>query len=885
MFKFLLKFFGDPNERALKAFRTTVNKINSLEWSFEQFQNEELPGKTIEFRDRFERGESLESLLPEAFALVRESAKRTIGQRHYDTQLLGGIALHHGKVTEMATGEGKTLVATLPVYLNAITGLGVHLVTVNDYLAKRDAQWMGPIYHLLGLSIGCLQHESAYLFDPETEASGPTMAFLKYSNRRLAYEADITYGTNNEFGFDYLRDNMVVDSSYMVQRKLNFAIVDEVDNILIDEARTPLIISGPAEEPTKLYQTVARLAKELDSGRDYALDEKMRSVSLTDDGISRVEQFFKISNLYSSENTVLTHYIDNALKAKVLFECDKEYVIQDRQIIIVDEFTGRLMPGRRFSEGLHQAIEAKEGVEVRRESITYATITLQNYFRMYQKLSGMTGTAATEAEELWKIYKLDVLLIPTNMPMIRKDLQDVVYKTENSKYKAVAERVAELHKQGCPVLVGTTSIEKSQLLGEVLKRRGVRHELLNAKFHEREASIVAQAGRIGAVTVATNMAGRGTDIVLGGTKEDRSSIDWQEEHNKVVELGGLHILGMERHEARRIDNQLRGRTGRQGDPGNSRFYVSLEDELMRRFGGDRIKGVMDRLGIEEDIPIENILVNKAVESSQIKVEAQNFDIRKHLVEYDDVANRQREVIYEERRKILEGTELKANIEEMIGEEIRQIVSAHTSANSRSDWDFSALHSELLTVMPLPAHLSEEYITELDPSECQEELGEYASTLYTGLEANFGLDQMRDMERLVMLRVIDLHWVEHLTAMQNLREGIGLHAYGQRDPLVMYKKEAHEMFGNMHMAIQRDIVRSISYSNSVANTGASSPDNSRTVNSANFRRDSASATSRTYNKMTPESAYQSQSRVEKVSRNTKCPCGSGKKYKRCHGVLV
>ena len=886
MFNPLLKLIGDSNERALKKFRPMVDRVNALEPSVESLSDEALRGKTAEFRSRLEQGEGLDDLLPEAFAVVREAAKRTIGQRHYDTQLLVGVVLHQGKVTEMATGEGKTLVATLPIYLNALTGQGTHLVTVNDYLAKRDAQWMGPIYHLLGLSVGCLQHESAYLYDPEEKHESPSLQSLQPVGRREAYQADITYGTNNEFGFDYLRDNMVADFSQMAQRKLHFAIVDEVDNILIDEARTPLIISGPAQEPTKLYQTTARLAVRLSPEEDYVLDEKMRSASLTEVGISKMEQWLNVSNLYAPENTGLTHYVDNALKAAVLFERDKEYVVQDGEVVIVDEFTGRLMPGRRFSEGLHQAIEAKEGVEVRRESITYATITLQNYFRLYGKLAGMTGTAATEAEELWKIYKLDVLVIPTNRPLNRKNFSDMVYKTERAKYKAAAEEIAKLHEQGRPVLVGTTSIENSQRLGEILKRQGVPHEILNAKFHEKEATIIAQAGRVGAVTVATNMAGRGTDIVLGGNPEGRPSQEWQEEHGKVVALGGLHILGTERHEARRIDNQLRGRAGRQGDPGSSRFFVSLEDDLMRRFGGDRIKGVMDRLGMDEDMPIENVLVNKAIQSSQVKVEGHNFDIRKHLVEYDDVANLHRDVNYGERRKILSGADLKSNTLDMIHQEFEQMVAAHTSATARSDWTLDVLHAELLTIMPIPPELSEERLYEMEPEELQEALIEHADALYEERELQFGAEQMRVVERAVMLRVIDMHWVEHLTAMQNLREGIGLHAYGQRDPLVMYKMEAHHIFGNLQTAIQHDIVRTVFHvapaASGAAPAGAAAGSGARPGRGTPVA--AATKPSVMANAVGNRNVEGANS-GSKVGRNDPCPCGSGKKYKRCHGVAA
>ena len=644
--------------------------VNELEPSFERLSDADLRAKTSELRGRLGEREDLDDILPEAFAAVREAAKRTLGQRHFDVQLIGGAVLHEGKIAEMKTGEGKTLVATLPAYLNALSGKGVHVVTVNDYLARRDAQWMGAVYDMLGLAVGTLQHESAYLYDAGGGGS-KGMEQLRSASRRDAYRADITYGTNNEFGFDYLRDNMVIDLSQRVQRRLAFGIVDEVDNILIDEARTPLIISGPAQETGKEYKQFSSIPRSLRLTEDYTVDEKHKAVSLTGEGVNKIEKLLRVDNLYAPENVRLVHFIENALKAEVLYTRDEEYVVRDGEVLIVDEFTGRLMPGRRYSDGLHQALEAKEHLKVQRESVTYATITLQNYFRMYAKLAGMTGTAATEAEEFWKIYKLDVMEVPTNLPMTRADFTDYIYKDEPSKYEAVVREIEEKHREGRPVLVGTTDITKSELLSEKLKRQGVPHEVLNAKQHESEAGIVAQAGRPGAVTVATNMAGRGTDIILGGNPEamEVSNEEWETGNRRVIEQGGLHIIGTERHEARRIDNQLRGRAGRQGDPGSSRFFVAVDDELMRRFGGDKIKSVMDWAGLDEDTPIENRMVGKSVENAQVKVEAYHFDIRKHLVDYDDVVNTHRDVIYKERDKVLHGGDLRDNIRSMADKEL------------------------------------------------------------------------------------------------------------------------------------------------------------------------------------------------------------------------
>ena len=870
------------DEGEINKFRSLVEGINDLEPEFEKLSAGELEQTTPELKDLISQGKSLDHLLPEAFAAVREASKRTVGMRHYDVQLMGGIVLHQGKIAEMKTGEGKTLVATLPLYLNALEGKGSHLVTVNDYLAKRDAQWMGPIFNSLGLSVASLQHDASYLFDPAYGGDSPALKHLRPISRREAYRADITYGTNNEFGFDYLRDNMVVSADMMVQRELHYAIVDEVDNILIDEARTPLIISGPARQSTKLYNSMAKMVPRLIREEDYVFEEKERTVVLTEDGISKVEKLLNINNLYDPENYALTHYVENALRAQVAYQRDTDYVVQNGEVIIVDEFTGRLMPGRRYSEGLHQAIEAKENIQVRQESLTYATVTLQNYFRMYSKLAGMTGTAATEGEEFWKIYKLDVVAIPTHRPMVREDHTDLVYKSEKGKFKAATDAIEELYKEQRPVLVGTTSIEVSEKLSDTLKRRGISHQVLNAKQHEKEASIVAQAGRLGAVTVATNMAGRGTDIVLGGSPEGRDPDEWQEEHDKVVELGGLFILGTERHEARRIDNQLRGRAGRQGDPGVTRFYVSLEDELMRKFGGDRIKKVMEWAGLEEDAPIQSRMVSKAIESSQVKVEATNFDIRKHLVQYDDVANAHRNVIYGDRHKALSEADLKDNIQEMIHRELDSVVATNTSGRDRDSWSLDAMEAELLTIMPLPNDLRLESLEEMEPVEMLDALEECADAIYEEREAQVGSEQMRALERAVMLRIIDSHWVEHLTAMQNLRQGIGLQAYGQRDPLVMYKKEAHQQFDDLLGRIQHDIVHTIYHMVPVQN-GASG--GSRRGRAAQAKTVASKASVMAGVLGMPQSAAGVANGARKVGRNDSCPCGSGKKYKRCHGAAV
>lgn len=771
----LKKIFGDPNEKEIKNIRVIVDKINSLEKDMQSLSSANLAAKTAEFKVRLQKGETLDDILPEAFAVVREASKRVAGMRHYDVQMIGGVVLHRGKIAEMRTGEGKTLVATLPVYLNALTGKGVHVVTVNDYLARRDSEDMGRIYKFLGLSVGLIVHD------------------MDFPARKAAYAADVTYGTNNEFGFDYLRDNMVTDESNMVQRELNYCIVDEVDSILIDEARTPLIISGPGEKSTDLYKVLAAVVAKMVEGEDYTVDEKQKQVAPTEKGIAKAEKMLGIENLYDNEHGVdYSHQIMCALKAKALMHRDRDYVVKDGQVIIVDEFTGRLMFGRRFSEGLHQAIEAKEGVKVERESQTLATITFQNYFRMYNKLSGMTGTAKTEEQEFMKIYNLPVVVVPTNKPLIRIDYPDVIYRTRLAKYKAAANEIEECHKSGRPVLVGTTSIAQSEELSAMLKRRGIPHNVLNAKFHEKEAEIISQAGQYGAVTIATNMAGRGTDITLG---------------EGVPELGGLHIIGTERHESRRIDNQLRGRCARQGDPGSSKFFLSLEDDLMRLFGSDNIAGIMDKLGMDDDEPIEHSLVTKSIENAQKKVEARNFSIRKHVLEYDDIMNQQREVIYAQRKKILHQDNLRGNIKEMVDKVVDRTMAMYAPPEVYSeDWDLKALIAYAEDFYAPRGLLTVEYLQNLSREELEEYLHKVADETYQAREDAIGSELMRELENLVMLKVVDNHWMEHLDAMDMLREGVGLRAYGQKDPLVEYKFEAYDMFEAMIDAIQDDVVR-------------------------------------------------------------------------------
>ena len=830
--------FGDPNKKELKVCQGYVDKINALEPEISGLSDARLRAKTDEFRLRLTKGETLDDLLPEAFAVVREAAKRVMGLRHFDVQLMGGCILHRGKIAEMRTGEGKTLVATLPAYLNALEGKGVHVVTVNDYLARRDSEDMGRVYRFLGLSVGLITHE------------------MDYPARKAAYAADITYGTNNEFGFDYLRDNMVISLDQMVQRPLHYAIVDEVDSILIDEARTPLIISGPGAQSTSLYQVMADVAAKLKEGEDYTVDEKQKTVAPTETGIAKTEKLLGVSNMYDGENGVdYSHQLMAALKAKALMHRDRDYVVKDGEVIIVDEFTGRLMFGRRYSEGLHQAIEAKEHVKVERESQTLATITFQNYFRMYDKLSGMTGTAKTEEQEFQKIYGLDVVVVPTNKPNIRIDYPDVIYKTRCAKYRAVANAIEELHKKGRPVLVGTTSIQQSEELSELLKKRGIEHNVLNAKFHEKEAEIVADAGQMGAVTIATNMAGRGTDIVLG---------------DGVAELGGLHIIGTERHESRRIDNQLRGRCARQGDPGSTRFYLSLEDDLMRLFGSDNISGIMDKLGMEEDEPIEHKIVTRSIESAQKKVEARNFEIRKQVLEYDDVMNQQREVIYDQRRQILEKADLKETVLDMASHIVDRSMDMYAPKEAYSeDWDVKSLISYAEEFYAPAGFLKEEKLQEMSRDELETFLHKVAVDYYNAREENNTAPIMRELENLVMLKVVDSHWMEHLDAMDALREGIGLRAYGQRDPLVEYKFEAYEMFEAMKEAIVDDVVRYMYRVNVVTQPVVEDHLSEASTNNPNV--DGSTET--------PKEPVRNDSTV---GRNDPCPCGSGKKYKNCCG---
>ena len=893
MLKWVTGILGDSNEKELRQLQPFVEEINKLEPEIEALSDDQLRAKTDEFRSRLASGETLDDLLPEAFAAVREASRRKTGLRHFDVQLTGGVVLHQGKIAEMKTGEGKTLVATLALYLNALAGEGAHLVTVNDYLAKRDAQWMGPIYVALGLTVGILQHDASFRYSTEQVSDTENMEHLTECTRREAYQADITYGTNHEFGFDYLRDNMKVDLNRGVHRNLYYAIVDEVDNILIDEARTPLIISGPSPESTQTYSTFARLVPRLQQELDYTIDEKARSISPTEVGIAKVEQGLGIDNLYSPENYRLTRYLEAALKAHALYRRDREYVVKEGEVVIVDEFTGRLMPGRRWSDGLHQAVEAKEGVKVQQESLTYATITLQNYFRLYNKLAGMTGTAVTEAEEFFKIYKLDVIVAPTNLPMVREDTTDLIYRNERAKFDAVVEEIEEMHERQRPVLVGTVSIEKSEYVSEKLKRKGIPHQVLNAKYHEKESGIIAEAGRLGAVTIATNMAGRGTDIVLGGkTGGDRSEGDWQREHDEVVEAGGLHIIGTERHEARRIDNQLRGRSGRQGDPGSSRFFVSLEDDIMRRFAPEWLGNMLGKLGMDEDMPIESNMVSKAIESSQTKVEGHNFDIRKHLVDYDDVMNTHRDVIYQERAKTLEGADLKSNILDMVHEEITEVVELHAPEHYEEQRDPETLLAEVGAIVKLPSSFNVPTFEELGQEEILEKLLTHADEAYESREQEIGSEKMRTLERLLMLRTIDSLWVEHLTAVDEMRQGIGLRAYGQSDPLVAYKREAHDMWGQLLANIRRQITRSIYHvelgqpgqpgraapTRRLAPAAAATGSGERVAAAAGVAAGQAGAAGAATQ---PVAA----GKARKIGRNQPCPCGSGKKYKKCHGMAA
>ncbi len=909
----LKKLFGTSSEKELRAIKPIVDKIEALDGEYSKLTDEQLKAKTPEFKQRIANGESLDDILPEAFAACREAAWRVLGMKPYRVQLIGGIILHQGRIAEMKTGEGKTLVATLPAYLNALAGEGVHIVTVNDYLAKRDSEWMGKVYRFLGLTVGLVIHD------------------IQPKDRKASYAADITYGTNNEFGFDYLRDNMAIYATEMVQRGHAFAIVDEVDSILIDEARTPLIISGQGDKSTQLYTVVDAFVAKLKGQRvasvdtkeeedpdldaDYVVDEKARTVTLTARGIAKAEQQFQVDNLADPENTTLSHHINQAIRARGLMRRDIDYVVKDGEVIIVDEFTGRLMYGRRYSEGLHQAIEAKEGVTVARESKTLATITFQNYFRLYDKLSGMTGTAMTEEEEFGTIYSLDIVEIPTNKPVQRVDHPDVVYKTEAGKFRAIVNQIEECHKKGQPVLVGTISIEKSEELSAMLKKRGIKHNVLNAKFHEKEAEIVAQAGKLGAVTVATNMAGRGTDIMLGGNAEylakaelrkaglsdeliaestgyadtDNEEIlnarkmfaeaeakykdEIKAEADQVRAAGGLFILGTERHESRRIDNQLRGRAGRQGDPGESRFYLSLEDDIMRLFGSERVMGMMEKLGVDEDTPIDAKILSNAIENAQKQVESRNFQTRKTVLEYDDVMNTQRKVIYEQRRKVLDGENLKESVQAMLSTVISTEVQAHMGELKHMDaenWREVCAQFRGLFLRPDEFKFTDEELQQYDAQALTDLLQERASDIYARKEAELGEPLMRELERVMMLRVVDEYWMDNIDAMQELRQGIGLRAYGQNDPVVAYKKEGYEMFESMIAAIQAETIRRIFLAR--VQVGATTVKRERVA------------------KVTGESAgsdgtvkKQPVKKGQKVGRNDPCPCGSGKKYKKCCGM--
>ena len=842
MFGILKRFLGDNNDKEVKRLRAKVDEINGFEEGLQNLSDSSLARYTDKFRDRLAEGETLEDILPEAFAVVREASRRILGMRHFDVQMMGGICLHEGKIAEMRTGEGKTLVATLPTYLNALTGKGVHIVTVNDYLAKRDSIEMGRLYNFLGLSVGLVRHD------------------MDFPERKYAYSCDITFGTNNEFGFDYLRDNMVVDMKQMVQRELNYAIVDEVDSILVDEARTPLIISGPGTKPTETYVRMAKAVNVLQEGVDYTVDEKAKTVAPADTAIPKIEKALGIKNMYDPENMEMSHCFMAALRAKALMKRDRDYVVKDGEIIIVDEFTGRLMQGRRYSDGLHQAIEAKEGLEVQRESQTLASITFQNYFRMYNKLSGMTGTAKTEEDEFLKIYKLPVIVIPTNRPIARIDHPDVIYKTKRAKYKAVANDVEAIHQKGQPVLIGTTSITQSEELSRILSQRNIPHNVLNAKFHEQEAEIIADAGQKSAVTIATNMAGRGTDIKLG---------------EGVPELGGLFIVGTERHESRRIDNQLRGRAGRQGDPGESRFYLSLEDDLLRLFGSDNIAHIMDRLGMGEDDPIEHKLITRSIENAQKKVEGRNFDMRKHVLEYDDVMNQQREVIYGERRKVLLGDNLREHILGMLGGIIEAQMNQY--ANEKlypEEWSLENLITDAEGIYAPKGRMKLEKLEDMSRDELQDFLNQVAEESYTQREQLFGEDNMRELEKIIMLRVVDNRWMEHLDRMDMLREGIGLLAYGQRQPLVEYKIRGHEMFNQMIASIQNDIASLIFRVNIITR------EQQEAMERENQQRMAAAKAN--HGDDFQENVKQPVKNGEKIGRNDPCPCGSGKKYKNCCG---
>ena len=886
------KIIGSKNDRELKRLSPVVTRINALEPEIAALADDQLRNKTFEFKERLGRGETLDSILPEAFAVCREAGKRTLGMRHFDVQLIGGMVLHQGKIAEMKTGEGKTLVATLPAYLNALTGRGVHIVTVNDYLARRDSEWMGQIYRFLGLTVGVIVHG------------------IEDDERREAYYSDITYGTNNEFGFDYLRDNMKFALEDYVQRDYHFSIVDEVDSILIDEARTPLIISGPTEDSTDKYYIIDRIIPSLKKGEvkdveantlsgkrkeytgDFTIDEKARSATLTEEGVLKVEKLLKIDNLYDPGNMETLHHVQQALRAHALFKRDVDYVVKEGEVLIVDEFTGRLMPGRRWSDGLHQAIEAKEGVDIENENQTLATITFQNYFRMFEKLAGMTGTADTEAEEFNKIYKLEVMVIPTNRLLLRPDFPDVIYKTEKEKFNAVIDEIKELHTKGQPVLVGTISIEKSEVLSELLKKQGVPHFVLNAKQHEREAEIVAQAGRKGMVTIATNMAGRGTDIILGGNPEgqakqwqkgnpeapeeeyrqvlEKLKEHWLAEHDEVISLGGLHILGTERHESRRIDNQLRGRSGRQGDPGSSRFYLSLQDDLLRIFGSDRVAKIMDMLKIEEGEAITHTLITKSIENAQKKVEAHNFDIRKHLIEYDDVMNKQREVIYTQRREILGGEDLRGSFMEMMDETVEDLVETYAIDKiSAREWDWQGIGESVYLSFGFHLDIPPETMERLNPTNFRGLLQEKVRETFTAKLAEFGDEMIDHLIKVIMLQAIDGQWKDHLLSVDHLKEGIGLRGYGQKDPKQEYKKEAFELFMSMIARIRTEVVEKIFWVQLARDSELE-------------RFEEPPKKQRLVFNLGDEPVHKEPAKSRKVGRNQPCTCGSGRKYKQCCG---
>jgi preprotein translocase subunit SecA len=840
----LTKIFGSKNERYMKQLQPQVDRINEFEPEIEKLDDEALAARTVAFKERLAKGETLDDMLPEAFAVVREASRRVLGMRPFDVQLIGGMVLHEGKIAEMKTGEGKTLVATMPVYLNALTGRGVHVVTVNDYLAKRDAAWMGQIYQFLGLTVGTVLHG------------------LDDAERKAAYAADVTYGTNNEFGFDYLRDNMKFDLEDFCQREFHYAIVDEVDSILIDEARTPLIISGPADISTDLYRKVDRIIPKFKDEEHYTVDEKARTVAMTEEGVLLGEELLGIDNLYDPKNIEWLHHLNQALKAHVLFKKDVDYIVHNGEVVIVDEFTGRTMPGRRYSDGLHQALEAKEGVKIEGENQTLASITFQNYFRMYEKLAGMTGTADTEAAEFKSIYELDVSVIPTHRPMIRQDYADAVYKNAKAKYRAVVREIKDLHTKGQPVLVGTINIDVSEMLSNMLKKEGVPHAVLNAKHHEQEAEVVAEAGQRSKVTLATNMAGRGTDIKLG---------------EGVADLGGLHILGTSRHESRRIDNQLRGRSGRQGDPGSSRFYLSLEDDLLRIFGSDRISGIMDKLGMEEDEPIEHNMISRAIENAQRKVEGHNFDIRKHLLEYDDVMNKQREVIYNQRREVLASNDVQEVILDMLADQAEalalEIVDEKLPAE---EWDWQGLSERVQTQFGVNLDWSEEERRELDAASIGEKVAGFLKEAYERKEQEVGVETMRHLERVVLLQVVDTHWKEHLLAMDHLKEGIGLRGYGQKNPVDEYKKEGFNLFLGLMETIKHQAVTTLFRVRLVREEDVEELERQRREKEQpmQLNRGEGAAENR-----------QPVRRGDKVGRNAPCPCGSGKKYKRCCGMAA